>query len=93
MMDCISAVCLCFAMNNLCAIFVGNAHHRGIAVGMHVLFFIFDGWSYIQLEAPNGVPPAIYVIVPVGLIGLIIHAMEPGVFTKDKEGAIKNKKG
>ena len=61
-----------------------------MVVFLITVFFCVDLWSYIKLGAP--VEPALCAMVGVGFIGLIVHAIEPGIFTKDKE-ADKTKTG
>ena len=78
-------------VNNVAAIFVENAHYRGMAVLLQMLFFVVDGYSYWKMGLI--VPPIIYAIVGVGLVGLIVHSKEPGIFTRDKGGSGKAKSG
>eukprot|EP01083_Nonionella_stella_P080761 222051_1 len=78
-----------FFVNNVAAIIVENSHYRGMAVFLQVLFFAVDGYSYVKMG--KDVPAIIFVAVGVGLVGLFVHSMEPGIFTKDnKSGKAKN---
>lgn len=69
-------------VNNICAIVQENAHYRGMATLMEAIYFAFDSYSYIKSGRKDGRP--IYAMLGLSLIGLGIHAMEPGVFTNDK---------
>ncbi|KAL9187396.1 hypothetical protein ACHAXT_001499 [Thalassiosira profunda] len=86
----IGGMALALGINNIAAIVVENAHYRGMAVFLHTLIFSVDGLSYVWLG--RDIHPALYVIVPLGLVGLAVHAMEPGIFTKDKTAG-KSKSG
>ena len=77
-----------FLINNVAAIIVENSHYRMMAVLLQVLFFMVDWYSYIRLGSP--VPPVIIANVVVGIVGLVVHSKEPGIFTKDK-GSEKGK--
>ena len=48
---------------------------------LQMIFFTVDGYSYVRMGLP--VPGVIYVIVGLGVVGLAVHAREPGIFTKD----------
>jgi hypothetical protein len=71
----------------LVAVVVENSHYRGIAGLLVMILFGGDAYSYLKLGKP--VPPPLYGILGLGAIGLIIHSMEPGVFTKDKKAKTK----
>ena len=68
-------------VNNVAAIVVDNAHYRGMACLLQMIFFAVDGYSYYRMGLP--IPGVIYVIVGLGVVGLAVHAREPGIFTKD----------
>ena len=89
-LHCLGAAASVLLLNNVAAIFVENSHYRGMAVFLQMLFFTIDGYSYVRMG--EDVPNIIYVIVGGGLVGLMVHANEPGIFTKDKDDG-KTKKG
>jgi hypothetical protein len=89
LLHCLGGISLVFFLNNVAAIFVENAHYRGMAVFLQMIFFIVDGYSYNVMG--KEVAPAVLVSVGVGAVGLAVHAMEPGIFTKDKDSGKKNK--
>lgn len=91
LLHCLGGVCLLFAINNIVAIVVENSHYRGMAVLLHTICFVCDTLSYVALgRGRSAVAPL--VLVAMGVIGLIVHSMEPGIFTKDKDGSGKKKK-
>ena len=79
-----------FAVNMLLAAVVENSHYRGLALLLHTLFFIVDGFSYLKVGVE--VAPAVFGIVGLGLVGMVVHSLEPGIFTKDKTKTSSNKK-
>ncbi|KAL7554804.1 hypothetical protein ACHAWF_018344 [Thalassiosira exigua] len=87
---CLGGTFVVFFVNNVAAIFVENSHYRGMAVLLQVLFFVVDAYSYVKMGLD--IPTALFLPVGVGLVGLAVHSMEPGLFTKDKgaEGKSKN---
>ena len=91
LLHCLGGVCLLFAINNIVAIAVENSHYRGMAMLLHTIFFACDTLSYVALgRGQRSVVPL--VLLAMGVIGLIVHSMEPGIFTKDKDGSGKKKK-
>ena len=90
LMHAVAGVGLVLLVNNIAAIFVENSHYRGMAVVLQMLFFSVDAYSYIRLG--KDIPGIIYFIIGLGLVGLVVHSKEPGIFTKD-HGPGKSKKG
>ena len=88
-LHCLGGVGLILFVNNVAAIVVENSHYRGMAVLLQVLFFAVDMISYMKMGLD--IPSVLFVIVGVGIVGLLIHANEPGIFTKDHD--IKKKSG
>jgi len=82
-LHCLGGVGLMLLINNVAAICVENSHYRGMAVLLNIIFFATDAYSYVNMGLE--VPTAVYVIVGLGVIGLIVHANEPGIFTKDHD--------
>ena len=83
-LHCLGGVGLMLLVNNVAAICVENSqYYRGMAVLLNIIFFATDAYSYVNMGLE--VPTAVYVIVGLGVIGLIVHANEPGVFTKDHD--------
>ena len=89
LMHVVGGACLLLAVNNTAAIAVENSHYRGMAVLLHTICFGIDAYSYVSLGKSVPVPPLALVIV--GVVGLVVHSMEPGIFTRDKEGGKKRK--
>jgi hypothetical protein len=71
----------------LVGILVENSHFRGIFTMMLTLFYALDCYDAYSAGFPYA-PLAILTVV--GAVGSVIHAGEPGVFTKDKA---KDKRG
>ena len=78
---CLGATSLILAINHIVAIFMENSHYRGMTLFLQTLFGVVDVYSYQHLG--KDVLGIIYVSVALGIGGLIIHSMEPGIFTKD----------
>lgn len=85
----VGGACLLLAINNIAAILIENSHYRGMAVLLHTICFGVDTYSYMKLGR-NAVAPL--VLVAIGVVGLGVHSMEPGIFTNDKDGGGKKKK-
>ncbi|KAL7526075.1 hypothetical protein ACHAXR_001302 [Thalassiosira sp. AJA248-18] len=87
---CVGGAFIILLVNDIAAIAVENSHYRGMAVLMNVLFFVVDGYSYARLG--KSIPGIIFGAVGMGVVGLMVHSKEPGIFTKDK-GSGKAKSG
>ena len=79
---------LVLGVNAVAAIFVENAHYRGMALFLNTLFFSVDLYSYLKMGVSN---PELYVVLTIGAVSLAIHSMEPGIFTKDKNATNTSK--
>jgi hypothetical protein len=88
MMGIILSSSIVLFVNCSAGIFLENAHFRGMAALLEFIFFSAETYdAYI-----TGFP--IYVKFGFGIIamvGLAVHAMEPGIFTKDKGSDKKSK--
>eukprot|EP00562_Extubocellulus_spinifer_P001123 CAMPEP_0178475170 /NCGR_PEP_ID=MMETSP0696-20121128/2976_1 /TAXON_ID=265572 /ORGANISM="Extubocellulus spinifer, Strain CCMP396" /LENGTH=136 /DNA_ID=CAMNT_0020102439 /DNA_START=190 /DNA_END=600 /DNA_ORIENTATION=+ len=75
---------LAFLVANLLGIFHENAHVRGLIVLMEAIH-----WTVGAIDAQRLGFPCVFAYVIAGLciISLVIHAKEPGIFTKDKNKA------
>ena len=84
MMGVILSASLALLVNCVAGIFLENSHYRGMAALLELVFFAaesYDAWV-------TGFPIHVKLsFATVALTGLIIHSMEPGVFTKDKAKA------
>lgn len=89
LMDAVCGACLLLGLNSVVAIFWENSHYRGMAVVLVMIFFGVDGYSYSRLG--KSIPGIIVGILTLGAFGLAVHAMEPGVFTKDKNASVSQK--
>ena len=85
----VGGACLLLAINNIAAILIENSHYRGMAVLLDTICFGVDTYSYMKVGR-NAVAPL--VLVAIGVVGLGVHSMEPGIFTNDKDGGGKKKK-
>lgn len=85
----VGGACLLLAINNIAAILVENSHYRGMAVLLHTICFGVDAYSYVISDRD---PSNALALVAIGAVGLVVHSMEPGIFTKDKNDAGKKKK-
>ena len=89
MMHFVGGAAAAFFVNAVVAIFVENSHYRGMAVVLQTVCFAVDSYSYYKLGVSPD--PMLYVVVGSGIVGLIVHSMEPGIFTKDKIQKSKSK--
>lgn len=87
MMGVILSVSLALFANCVAGIFLESAHYRGMATLIELIFFgseLYDahvaGFPYVAKAA----------FAAVAAIGLVVHSMEPGIFTMDK-GKAKGK--
>jgi hypothetical protein len=78
----LGGVHLGFLVNNIVAILQENAHYRGMSVLVQAIYHGVDSLSYLKMKRTDGAP--VYTLFALSVIGLGIHAMEPGIFTKDK---------
>lgn len=78
----VGGVQLVLLVNSAVAILRENAHYRGMAVVLEAMFYGADSYSYVKSGRKDGLP--VYCLFGLSLIGLGVHAMEPGIFTKDK---------
>jgi len=81
MMGVILSASLTLLVNCLAGIFLENAHYRGMATLLELIFFTAESYDAHVTGFPVNVKLAFAAIA---LVGLVVHAMEPGVFTKDK---------
>ena len=79
----LGAVFLAFFFNCVAGIFIENSHYRGMVVFSQTLVLALDGYSYVRLGVT--IPAVLYGVVGTGVVGLVVHSMEPGIFTKDKD--------
>lgn len=57
-----------------------------MATLLEAIYYAFDAYSFVKSGQHKAGRP-IYAMLGLSLLGLGIHAMEPGVFTKDKAKA------
>ena len=69
------------AVNCFASIFLETAHYRGMATLLELIYFSAEAYDAYITGFPYEVKGS---FAAVALVGLIIHAMEPGLFTKDK---------
>ena len=83
------------AVNDIVAIAVENAHYRSMAAILEFLLYFFDLADAMYENTFLGEERKSFTLVPLAsmsiitAIGLIVHSMEPGVLTKDKNAKKK----
>ena len=85
----VGGVAISLGLNCVMAIIKENSHYRGMAVALVMMVFGIDLTSYVRLGKP--IPGPLFGILGLGAVGLAVHAMEPGIFTKDKNAKTKAK--
>ena len=78
----VGGVKLASVVNMIIAIRLENAHYRGMALLVETVYVAVDAWSARKAGFKD--TTGIYGMLALSVLGLGIHAMEPGVFTKDK---------
>ena len=68
--------------------FLDSAHVRGVVAVMELIWWLYGAYDAQRLGMPCEVA---YVLSAVLAVALIIHAKEPGIFTKDKKADEKKK--
>lgn len=78
------------ALNDIVAITVENAHYRAMATILELTLYALDFADAMYENTFLGETDKLFTLVPLGsmtvvtLVGLVIHNMEPGVLTSDK---------
>ena len=78
----VGGMSLVFVVNNIVAILQENAHYRGMALLLETIYFAVDSYSYAKGKRKDATP--VYAMLGLSILGLGVHAMEPGIFTTDK---------
>ena len=87
-LHCLGGAVFILLINNIAAIFIENSHYRGMAVLLHTIFMSVDLYSYVLMGKDPTIALSLFAI---GVVGLVVHSMEPGIFTKDKNDGKKKK--
>jgi hypothetical protein len=75
---------LALGINCLVGIFYENSHFRGMAALLELVYFASDWYDAYLTGFPTETLMAMSIIAAVSLL---VHIMEPGIFTKDKNKA------
>jgi hypothetical protein len=81
MMGVILSASLTLLANCIAGIFFENAHYRGMATTLELIFFGSELYDAHVTGFPTMVKGGFAAIA---LLGLLVHSQEPGIFTKDK---------
>jgi hypothetical protein len=68
-------------MNNVASMVQENSHYRGMAVMMQEVWFVLQWCDAYAMGWMQRIPA---ILATIATMGLVIHANEPGLFTKDK---------
>jgi hypothetical protein len=71
----------------LLGIFREHSHFRGVVGLMEAVFWSFGGLSAFRLGFPHELP---FGLAGLAVAGLIVHAFEPGLFTRDHDKTKKS---
>jgi hypothetical protein len=81
LMGIVLSISATLAVNCFASIFLETAHYRGMATLLELIYFGTETYDAYTTGFPYEVKGS---FAAVALMGLIVHAMEPGLFTKDK---------
>ena len=87
LMGIVLSISATLAINCFASIFLETAHYRGMAVLLEFVYFAIETYDAYTTGFPYEVKG---VFAGIALVGLIFHAMEPGLFTKDKSKTKSN---
>ena len=73
---------LAFCINCIVASVNENSHYRGMTLLVETIYIAVDTYSAKKANFKD--MAGIYTMLGLSLFGLGIHAMEPGIFAKDK---------
>ena len=88
MMGVILSISVTLMVNCIAGIFLENSHYRGMATLLELIFFTLEYYDAVRAGFPSNIK---LLFALIALVGLVVHAMEPGIFTKDKTGKTKSK--
>lgn len=75
-------------INCLAGVLLENAHYRGMAIFLEAIFWSYDLYDSMQTGMPTDF---LMMASGVAIVGLLVHSMEPGIFTSDKTASKKKK--
>ena len=81
LMGIVLSISATLAINCFASIFLETAHYRGMAALLELIYFGTESYDAYTTGFPYEVKGSFAAIA---LVGLVLHAMEPGLFTKDK---------
>jgi hypothetical protein len=82
----VGAIQCIFAINAVLAVLQETAHYRAVAVLLEAIYWSIESygfWTSSSGSTKKSGTPA-YCLLGLSVLGLGIHSMEPGIFTKDK---------
>jgi hypothetical protein len=84
LMGIVLSISVTLAINCFISIFLETAHYRGMTTLLELVYFGLETYDAYTTGFPFEVKAA---FAGMTLLGLVIHTMEPGIFTKDKSKA------
>ena len=78
------------AMGCLLGILQEKSHFRGILIVLELVYLLIGTYDAHQRNIPTSIPVA---CIGLAVLGLIVHALEPGLFTQDNKQKAKPKSG
>jgi hypothetical protein len=75
---------LALLVNCLAGIFYENSHYRGMVALVELIVFASDWYDAYLTGYPT---ESLTILTILAAAGLLVHIMEPGIFTKDKSKA------
>jgi len=80
-------------VNCWAAVLLENAHYRRMAIVLELVYLVGDCVNfYFTLGDVTEIPPPLGMLAVLAIVGGLVHAMEPGIFTKDKNKKQKSGK-
>jgi hypothetical protein len=81
MMGVILSISLALSMNCFASILLENAHYRRMATFLELIYFGSEVYDAYEMGFPYEIKAGFAALA---LVGLVVHSMEPGILTKDK---------
>lgn len=88
LMDAVAVLHLVLLLNDLAGVVLEDSHYRSVATFLDAVAY----GAAACMDVKNGFDPTTGIVLSsICLVGLAVHAREPGIFTKDKKSSSSSK--